>query len=223
LRAVPLIAGLVIGAAASCATSPRIVGEADPAPLAAALAPAFHPAAPPSFNLALEVVYRGRMGRSSQPAYLLADRPGHARLEIPGPMGSTLLAAEAAEGAVTVLLPGQGRTFRIAPGEAPPADLPVPIPSSFAALWELLAGTLPAGPPPDTLHAFLLSDGGRRLDASRPDGLRIQAHFQGDRLLRLDYVSLSGESLSASFDSHGSPRSLDWSAGEERVEAEVLQ
>jgi hypothetical protein len=220
---VPPMAGLAAGllaavALAACVTAPQVVRQEDPAPLLAALAPPLRFEDPPAFNLVLDL---SRGGRGSQEGFLLADRPGHARLEIPGPMGSTVMAAEAIDGTVTVSLPGEGRSWQGTAGAALPG-LPFPLPASFPLLWELLAGTLPPGVP-EGVSASLLSDGTRTLGASFPGGLRVHALFRGPALLRLSYLHPSGERLSALFGEGGwKPRTLEWDGEGGSIKAEVL-
>ena len=163
-RAARLLLLLSLGASAGCASA-----GLPPPPDAPARA-----AATQTYSARLRVSLRGPTLRARAPILLAFARPDRLRIELPGPSGARLIAVTR-DGRLTAVFPGERAVYQ---GEATPADLEALLGVSLTPgeVIDLLLGV--ASPRLSRYDARWGPDLPRRIDATLPDGARLQLNVE---------------------------------------------
>lgn len=130
-------------------------------------------------------------------AYIIAFPDGAFRLEIPGPMGSTLMVMVNNGKEVKAYYPEKGKAYLSdTDGVSINPHLPFPLPVETGMLTALLLGTVPEGDNFIAIKAHLLESGERRLTAEcEGSGLKFTYTFEEGQNYALRLVTARGNGV----------------------------
>ncbi|UCG37860.1 MAG: hypothetical protein JSV00_06555, partial [bacterium] len=131
-------------------------------------------------TLELDFRQEGRRFRGTAHVVMIPD--GRFRIEVPGPLGSTLLIMTGDGHQVLAYYPEEGKAFRSTAGGKPLSPyLPFPFPVAPLELPALVCGVLPGGPGEMEASAGLLRSGKRLLSLRSGDAGHSYSFFFGER------------------------------------------
>jgi len=121
-----------------------------------------------SGSLDLSFIDSGRRFRHR--AYITAYPDGRFRLEIPGPLGSTVFVMTSDNSEILALYPDKGQAFRSSvDGRSISPHLPFPLPVEAGILPALIMGVAPGDDRPVEIRAHLMDSGEKLLTAASGD------------------------------------------------------
>jgi hypothetical protein len=129
--------------------------------------------------------------------FIVAFPDGRFRLEVPGPLGNTLLIMANNGHEVLAYYPEKGKAYRsVSDGPSLNPHLPFPLPVEANTLTPLLLGIIPEGMSISQLNAFLLQSGEKQLLAgSNNGGLQLTYLFTREPSVALRIVKASKKDM----------------------------
>jgi hypothetical protein len=145
----------------------------------------------------LEMDFKQGGKRFSGKTYIIAFPDGPFRLEIPGPMGSTLMVMVNDGKEVTAYYPEKGEVYlSLTEGLSINPHLPFPLPLETDMLTALLMGTTPENSHISETRAYVLESGERRLwTRSDSSGLEYTYLFTKGPAISIRLVNAYGDGL----------------------------
>ena len=138
----------------------------------------------------LDLDYRNRNRHFGGQAYIVAFPDGRFRLEVPSPMGGTILVMTSDGREVLAYYPQENRAYRSAAGgKSITPHLPFPLPVAPESLPALLMGLPPADGTAGQMRASLLQSGQKILSSRQPgegmDHVYLFGKSPGEDLLEI--------------------------------------
>jgi len=158
----------------------------------------------------LEVNFRGQKQNFSGRLYLIVFPDGTYRIEIPGPLGGTLLVMAGSPKEVVAYYPGEGKAYRSSSdGRSLNPYIPFPMPVAQKMLPTLFLGLLPDGKSKPDAKAYLMDSGEKHLWTNWNNGeLQYVFIFQERSYNKLKEVTASGNKIRMSIRTHLKPYHL---------------
>lgn len=174
----------------------RPVAAIDPAPLLEAVN-ARRTAFENGLSGTLELAYKNGKQRFKGRVYIIAYPDGRFRLEVPGPMGGTLLVMASDNREILAFYPEENRAFRSAvDGRSINPHLPFPLPVDPSILPALIMGVFPESNTAPKAEAHLMDSGEKLLQTgSRDNGLQFTYLFDKASKATLRKITVKGRDL----------------------------
>jgi len=191
------VASLISLTAASCAPRQiKPVADIDPLPLIERVTQR-RKAFERGLSGILELDLRQGKKRFRGKAYIVAFPDGRFRLEVPGPMGSTLMIMADNGDGLLAYYPEEGIAYRsFAGGPYTNPHLPFPLPVGPDEVTTLMMGIYPQGTDISETGAVLLDSGEKRLRvATNDDGLQHIYLFTREPVAALRLIRAQGQDL----------------------------
>jgi len=148
----------------------------------------------------MELTVKNGKQRFKGKAYIVAYPDGRFRLEVPGPLGGTLLVMASDNAEILAFYPGENKAFRTAVnGRSLNPHLPFPLPVDPTILPALIMGVYPEGMSVSKAKAHLMDSGEKLLRTGSGDkGLEYTYLFDKASTDRLREITVRGNDMEVS-------------------------